>query len=193
MKQDFSTPVAYQRTATVDSTVSYMGSMMSFLAKGEETGGSFALMEFRTKAGNEPPPHIHDWEHEMYYVLEGSIEFYCEDKVLTVGQGEVVFLPQGKPHAFYIRSSFVRTLILIQAVSDHPVGLDRYFVGMGEPATSMDLPSNAITHIMSDPGRVIRLGAENGIRILSPEEAAAALPQYPGFGANVAPARATQL
>lgn len=186
MTQDISTPTAYQRKATVESAVSYMGSIMSFLARGEETGGRFALMEFRTKAGNEPPPHVHEWEHEMYYVFEGTMEFYCEDKVLTVGPGEVVFLPQGKPHAFYICSSFVRTLIFIQATGEHAVGLDRYFIGMGDPATSMELPSKATTHIMSDPSRVIRLGAENGVRILSPEETAIALPHYPGFGANVA-------
>ena len=38
----------FARAATIDSTFSYMGSLMTFLAKSSETGGRFALMEFYT-------------------------------------------------------------------------------------------------------------------------------------------------
>lgn len=178
----FTSPVAYQRKATLDSSMFYMGSLQSFLAKGDDTGGRFALMEYQGKPGNEPPPHVHEWEHEMYYVLEGAIESYVEDKILLARAGEVIFLPQGNPHAFYIRSSYVRTLVLAQASGEHAVGLDRYFIAMAEPATSMSLPIGAVTYVMDDPSHSIRLGAENGIHILSPEETAKELPHYPGFG-----------
>jgi quercetin dioxygenase-like cupin family protein len=173
---------AYKRTSALDSAMFYMGSLMSFFAKGEDTGGRFALMEYQAKPGNEPPPHVHDWEHELYYVLEGEMEFYCEDKVLVAHAGETIFLPQGKPHAFYIRSPYLRTLILVQAVGEHAVGLDRYFIEMAEPATSMNLPTEAVTYLTDDPNHAIRLGAANGIRFLSPEETAKELPHYPGFG-----------
>ena len=93
-------PMAYEHKVKVDSTIEYMGSLMTFLAKGSETGGRFALMEFRTKPGNEPPPHVHEREHELYFVLEGTMRLYCEDKILDVGAGDVVFLPQGEAHAF---------------------------------------------------------------------------------------------
>ena len=178
----FTSPVAYQRVASLDSSMFYMGNLQSFLAKGEDTGGRFALMEAQAKPGNEPPPHVHEWEHEMYYVLEGAIEFYVEDKILLARAGEVVFLPQGKPHAFYIRSSHLRTLILVQASGEHPIGLDRYFISMAEPATSMSLPIGAVTYAMDDPSHSVRVGAENGIHILSPAETAKELPHYPGFG-----------
>jgi mannose-6-phosphate isomerase-like protein (cupin superfamily) len=90
------TPGAFERAATLDSTVAYMGSLMTFLAKASETDGRFALMEYYTKPGNEPPPHIHDREHEMYFVLEGSMRFYCEDKTMDINAGDVVFLPRGR-------------------------------------------------------------------------------------------------
>jgi len=184
MKQvQFATPTAYQRATTVDSTMFYTGSLMSFLAKSTETDGRFALMEFHTKPGNEPPPHIHLWEHELYFVLEGVLEFYCEDKVLLARPGEVVFLPQGKPHAFIVRTPLVRTLMLVvQGSEEHAVGLDSYFVEMAEPATSMNLPANAITYGKLDPDHASAVGAANGILLLSPEEAARELPLYPGFG-----------
>jgi mannose-6-phosphate isomerase-like protein (cupin superfamily) len=178
-------PTAFSRTATIDSTFSYMGSLMTFLAKNSETSGRFALMEFYTKPGNEPPPHVHEREHELYFVLEGSMRFYCEDKILEIKAGEAVFLPQGKAHAFNCTSPVVRTLILVQAVGADPVGLDNYFLAMGEPARDMSLPRDAITYALDDPERAIRIAALYGIRILSPQEAEKELPQYPGFGVPV--------
>ena len=97
-------------------------------------------MEFHTIRGNEPPPHVHEREHELYFVLEGTMRFYCEDKILDIAAGEVVFLPQGKAHAFICTSDVVRTLIFVQATGQDAVGLDSYFLAMGEPATSMVLP-----------------------------------------------------
>src|SRR5215813_7868165 len=130
-------PTAFARAVNVESTFAYMGSLMTFLAKGAETSGRFALMEFHTKPGNEPPPHVHEREHELYFVLEGTMRFYCEDKILDIGAGEVVFLPQGKAHAFACTSNFVRTLIFVQATGEDAVVLDKYFLAMGEPAGSM--------------------------------------------------------
>ena len=175
----------FARAVNVESTFAYMGSLMTFLAKGSETGGRFALMEFHTKPGNEPPPHVHQREHELYFVLEGRMRFYCEDKTLDIGAGEVAFLPQGKAHAFTCTSDVVRTLIFVQATGKDAVGLDSYFLAMGEPATSMVLPESAVTYAVDDPERAIRIGALNGIRILSPSESQLAIPQYPGFGMPV--------
>jgi len=178
-------PKAFARAVNVESTFAYMGSLMTFLAKGSETSGRFALMEFHTKPGNEPPPHVHEREHELYFVLEGAMRFYCEYKTLDIGVGDVVFLPQGKAHAFICTSNVVRTLIFVQATGKDAVALDRYFLAMGEPAKSMVLPESAVTYAVADPEYAIRVGASNGIRILSPSEAQHALPQYPGFGVPV--------
>ena len=120
-------PTAFARAVTLESTFAYMGSLMTFLAKGSETGGRFALMEFLTKPGNEPPPHVHEREHELYFVLEGTMRFYCEDKILDIGAGEVVFLPQGKAHAFICTSDVVRTLIFVQGHRRGGCGLGQLF------------------------------------------------------------------
>jgi len=178
-------PRAFARAADVDSTFAYMGSLMTFLAKGSETGGRFALMEYYSKPGNEPPPHVHEREHELFFVLEGTMRFYCEDKTLDIGVGDVVFLPQGKAHAFICTSNAVRALIFVQATGEDAVALDRYFLAMREPAKSMVLPESAVRYAVADPEHAIRVGASNGIRILSPSEAQQALPQYPGFGIPV--------
>jgi len=175
-------PVAYQRGSTLDSTTLYKGSLFSFLVKGEDSGGRDAMIEYRAKPGNEPAPYMNQWEHETYYVLEGVMEFYCGDsEVMVVNAGEMVFLPQGKAHAFYIRSPQVRALILVQAVGEHAVGLDRHLMEMGTPATSMDLPTDPVTDEFVDPGDSIRVGAANGIHFISSGENTQELPHYPGF------------
>ena len=84
-------PTGFARAVTLESTFAYMGSLMTFLAKGSETGGHFALMQYYTKPGNEPPPHIHEREHELYFVPEGTMRFYCEALATSY------FFPKVKP------------------------------------------------------------------------------------------------
>jgi quercetin dioxygenase-like cupin family protein len=162
-----------------------MGCVVSFLAQGEDTDGRFALVEYRSKPGNEPPPHIHEWEHEFYYVLDGAMEFYIGDQVIQAKQGQVVFLPQGKAHAFKIKSDELRALILVVATGEQPVGLDRYFLELAEPATTMSLPKEAVTYAVADPKHAISVGERNGIRILSPSETPEFIASYPGLGSPV--------
>jgi quercetin dioxygenase-like cupin family protein len=180
-------PSAFVRAASLETSMMYMGSIMSFLVRGQETGGRFAMVEYRARPGNEPPPHVHLSEHEIFHVLEGQIEFHCEDQVETVDAGETIFLPKAKAHAFYIRSPYVRTLIIALATTDQPVALDTYFAGMAEPAISMDLPARAVTYRMDDPSHAIEAGARYGIKMLSPDEAKEVLPHFGGLGANLAP------
>ncbi len=177
------TPAPFTRAATLDTTRFYMGSLMSFLTTGAETEGGFALMEYRGKPGNEPPPHIHRWENEIVYVLDGVMEMYCGDTVMLLHPGEMAFVPRGQSHAFYIRSAQFWALVIVQAVGEHPVQLDEYFRRMSIPAASMTLPlDTAATYQTEDPDHAVALANEHGMTILSPDEAAIALPQYPGFG-----------
>ncbi|KQO12771.1 cupin domain-containing protein [Sphingomonas sp. Leaf242] len=177
------TPAPFTRAATLDTTRFYMGSLMSFLTTGAETEGGFALMEYRGKPGNEPPPHIHLWENEIVYVLDGALEMYCGDTVMLLHPGEMAFVPRGQPHAFYIRSAQFRALVIVQAVGEDSVQLDEYFRRMSTVAVSMTLPPNtAATYQTEDPDHAVALANEHGMTILSPDEAAIALPQYPGFG-----------
>ena len=50
------------------------------------------------------------------------MEFHCEDQVKIVGAGETIFLPKAQAHAFYVRSAYLRTLIIALATTDKPRG-----------------------------------------------------------------------
>jgi quercetin dioxygenase-like cupin family protein len=185
MNQYAQTAPAFVRGATLDTSMMYMGSIMSFLVRAQETGGRLAMVEYRARPGNEPPPHVHLFEHEIFHVLEGKMEFHIEDQVETIGPGETIFLPKLRAHAFYIRSEYLRTLILTLATGDEPAALDSYFESMGEPATSMEIPTHAVTYMTDDPSHAIETGRKYGVKILSPEEARRALPRFQGLGANL--------
>jgi hypothetical protein len=55
---------------------------------------------------------------------------------------------------------------------------------MAKPATSMDIPTDAVTYLTDDPSRAIEAGKKYGIEILSPGEARQALPHFGGLGAR---------
>jgi hypothetical protein len=46
--------------------VCYMSSLLTFHAESKDTGGSFEFGEWLGKSGNEPPPYVHEREHEFY-------------------------------------------------------------------------------------------------------------------------------
>jgi quercetin dioxygenase-like cupin family protein len=103
---------AYSREVNVDSTFKYMGEVITFLAKASETNGRFAFMEVKVRPGTEPPPHVHEREHELFFVLEGAIRCYTPEKTFDVQAGGVGFLPQGKPHTFACLTNEIRALLL---------------------------------------------------------------------------------
>lgn len=47
------------------------------------------------------PPHTHQNEDEVFYVLEGQVTVMEEQNVATVGAGSYVVLPRGRLHAFW--------------------------------------------------------------------------------------------
>ena len=177
----------FARESVLATSKFYMGNLITILVRGRESNGRYALVKGSAKVGNEPPPHFHEWENETWYVVEGLLEFFWEgqEKSVMVRAGESVFVPRGVAHGVYYRSPMVQVLLIAQADGEHPVGLDTYFEQVSEPATSMELPKDAVTYVMDNPEENIRLGIANGVILLSPEETAKRLPHYPGFGANL--------
>lgn len=124
-----------QGRQSLDRSVWYSGSLMTFLATGEETQGKFALIEAVSRKGNAPPPHIHHREDESFYVLEGEMTVSVGDRTIKATSGTMVFLPRGVVHSFAIESDELRMLILAT-----PAGLEGWFKQFSVPAPAMILP-----------------------------------------------------
>lgn len=99
---------------------------VDFIVKVGEIGQGrrLAVVEYTTRAGEEPDDHTHGTEDEMFYVRQGALTFRCGDQRFDVEEGGFVFLPCGIKHGYEIRSSGDARLLVITAPA--PAG--------GEPA-----------------------------------------------------------
>ena len=165
---------AFKRGLTLETSTWYKGILTSGLATSEETGGAFDLVHSNMRAGTEPPPHVHSRESEFFYVLDGKLEVYVDSEVFEVGEGEFMFLPMGRPHAFLIRSAEIRMLVQIL-----PGGFVSAVGKMAVPAEKLEIPSDMQTYATADLETTLKVFADHGIRFLSPEEIAEKMPAFP--------------
>ena len=167
-------PKAFKRREAIGSSVNYMGSLLTFLAESKDTGGAFSLFEILLKPGNEPPPHIHHTEDELYYVLEGEASVYIEEEEFEIKSGDCIFLPREKAHAFIVRAERFRMLFLTQ-----PGGAEGYFrTMMSSPASILELPQEAPTYSTTDVQEAIDLGTQYGLEFLDPQRTKELLPGF---------------
>ena len=165
---------AYKRATSLETSRWYMASLTTDLADKKDTNGAFCLVEATLAPGNEPPPHEHSREDELFYVLEGEFDVYVGEEAFKVEKGECVFLPRLKPHAFAIRSARIRLLTLFS-----PAGLEDAFRGASSPAQSLELPTGALTYAESDPKQILQRFSEYGVRFLTQDEVSDELPLFP--------------
>jgi quercetin dioxygenase-like cupin family protein len=105
-------------------TVTYgNGSSAELKLAGEQSGGDWAVVEWRVRAGDEPPMHTHTREDETLYVVEGAITAYVGGEQVGVKAGSYAALPKNVPRGFTVRSDQVRLLVTLE-----PAGAEYYFV-----------------------------------------------------------------
>ena len=96
-------------------TVSYgSGSSAELKLAGEQAGGDWAVVEWRLRAGDEPPLHTHTREDETLYVLEGAITAYVGDERIDVEAGSYAALPKDVPHGLSVRGDEARLLVTLE-------------------------------------------------------------------------------
>jgi quercetin dioxygenase-like cupin family protein len=116
----------------------YLGQLMSALAEGKNTGGRLTVYEILFPPDSGPPLHVHEWEDEAFYVLEGGLSVRMGDEEFEASAGSFVFQPRGIPHTFRSSSDGARVLLLVV-----PSGFEGYFRALSRPAEAMTLPPPA--------------------------------------------------
>ena len=165
---------AFKRTKSLQTSAWYMANLTTYLVEKKDGNGDFALIEAIMEPGNEPPPHVHSREDELYYILEGEVDVYVGEEAFKVQTGECVFFPKLKAHAFVIRSSRIRLLLIIT-----PGGLEEAFRSMASPAESLDPPVGMPTYSTTDLKKTAQRFTEYGVRFLALDEVDEQLPLYP--------------
>jgi quercetin dioxygenase-like cupin family protein len=127
------------------------GGLLTFKARGEDTGNRLLAIENVIAPLDGPPLHSHDSEDESWYVIEGTLRFQLGDEMSEAPQGSFVFVPRGTPHAFQnIGDAPARILVVFT-----PSGMERFF----DEFAKLDSP---------DPGAFRQLGAPAGMQVLGP-------------------------
>ena len=109
-------------------TVTYGGGSSAELKlAGEQSGGDWAVVEWRVRAGDDPPIHTHTREDETIYVLEGAITAYVGDEKIEVEAGSYAALPKDVPHGLTVRGDEARLLITLE-----PAGAEYFIVPRDE-------------------------------------------------------------
>ena len=152
------------RRKTEGRTVAVVGDVYRFLATGEDTDSKYALWEAIVSPGGGPPPHVHSWEEEGFYILEGEITFTINGERVVATAGMFANLPVGTPHSFKNEGNKPAKML----VSVAPAGLERMFFEVGVP-----LPEGSTTALPTTKEEIERLLAaapRYGIEIKLPHE-----------------------
>ena len=120
---------------TLENSVHYLAHTFSFLVTGKDTDNAYSLIHCHFRKNFFPPPHLHKYEDESFYILEGRIDFQAGDKKIRAAAGDLVVLPKGVPHSFNLVTDTAKALLLIT-----PAGFETVFKEFGTPALTLDLP-----------------------------------------------------
>lgn len=75
----------------------FSGMEVVIRASAQSTGGAFSIVE--EIDGIDVPPHVHEREDELFYVLEGEHVFTVGGVQFPAAPGDTVFAPRGVSHA----------------------------------------------------------------------------------------------
>lgn len=136
-----------------------LGGLWIVRISGEQTGGSFSLMEVRMRRGTATPLHRHDEDDETFIVLEGQLALLAGGERVDACPDAVVHLAGGEVHAWRVESDEARFLII--ATPQH----EAFYRACCTPAESLTQPPN--------PGEldldiIIPAGERHGVEILAP-------------------------
>jgi quercetin dioxygenase-like cupin family protein len=112
-----------------------VGDTYTILLTGDDTAGTYTLIDMHVPPGGGPPPHRHDFE-EMFTVLDGEVELSFRGETFIAKAGDTVNVPANAPHGFRNASSEAARLLCMCT----PPGQEEFFAAIGVPVTSRTEP-----------------------------------------------------
>ena len=127
--------------------------ILDLKVSGNDTNGDLAIFEqISLSRGRGTPLHLHYFQDESFFVIEGEYYFQVGGKKLSLKVGDSIFLPRKVPHAWTQVSEKGKMTVTFQ-----PAGkMEEFFVAMAalenEPTTE----------------EIARIFAENEMQVVGP-------------------------
>jgi len=118
-----------------------------------DTGGQFSFHYSEVQPGFGPPMHIHSLEDEVFYVLEGQIQFTVGNEIVMATAGTTVFAPRGVKHTFKGLGETTSKMLGIATGSK----LERFYAGF----------ETAMASAAPDIAAIRRVAEEHGITLVA--------------------------
>jgi quercetin dioxygenase-like cupin family protein len=113
----------------------WLGMLAVIKATAADTGGQMTIVEVTAPPGFAAPRHVHHWEDEAFWLLEGDATFEVGGATIEARAGDYLFGPRGIPHRFTVGATGCRMLFILT-----PGGFEGLVRAMSEPAGSRTLP-----------------------------------------------------
>jgi len=127
--------------------------ILDLKVSGRDTNGNLAIFEQTSiSQGRGTPLHVHYFQDEIFYVIDGEYYFQVGDEKYHLSFGDSIFLPRKVPHAWTQVSEKGKLTITFQ-----PAGkMEEFFITM---AGLKDEPTTE---------EVARIFAENEMKVVGP-------------------------
>ena len=141
------------------------GDRVSFLVTGAESQGSCFLIEGMVAPGGGPPPHLHHFEDETFYMLEGTVTFQAAGQTIHAKPGDCIHIPRGTVHSLKNEGTTPgRALVVISPAG--PTGMQQFFEESFTPTSDPSASPPLMTEELVK--RMMAAAARNGMEFLPP-------------------------
>ena len=148
-------PTTDEKALVIPSGEGNLINKVRFKVTSHDSGGACSVFEAEQAPGERLLPHVHRYEDEIVYVIEGEVEFMIGDQTYRALPGTTVYLPKLIPHGFRIvGTKKAKTLWIVI-----PGGFEK----MAEEMSS--LPSDA----RLDVEKMLEIGRRYGVEFLPPK------------------------
>ena len=139
-------------TPDTQRVIPFLGEWYRVRVAGQDTAGTFAVMETEATRGHGSPMHVHRHDSETFLVLEGTLRLVVGGVEHHAGAGTAAVLPAGRPHGFVITSEAARYLTL-----HHGPTFERFAAAAADEGGGIP-----------DLARLTEIAAAHGIDIVGP-------------------------
>lgn len=145
--------------------LSVVGDEYRIIISGKQTQGAYAVIDMLVPPGGGPGPHSHTDIQELFYIVDGELEFKTEAGKYVAKKGSFVNIPKGgEVHCFNNKSNTLAHLLCTVI----PAGLDEFFEEIGVPvAAGTFLPPPALGP--DDITKLQALAEKHGQKLFPPD------------------------